>query len=879
MELVKIKKIQKRNGEVVDFDENRIRVAIKKAYLATIKNNDNTVDVNDTFLEVILEQVLIELDSRFSDSEKVPNIEDIQDIVELKLVGSGYFEIAKSYILYRAEHAKTRAISRLEELKKIEQNLLTVTKNNAKEELFDINKIKKVFKIVNKGFEKECSFGELYETFKNRLIDGIPTSQILDGLIKSCLDLITVENIKWQNIAGRLYALRFYKEASRNRKVPYAKLYSAESFSAHFRSYMDKGYYYRDFYKYYSDDDILEAGKYIKGERDFNYIYSTMLAFDRRYMHNPNRVICELPQDMYMAVALFLAIPEEKANRLNFAKRIYDVTSTQKLSLPTPTLLNARTNFHQLASCFKLNVDDDLRAIYHSIENIAQISKFGGGVGVYLGRIRSRGGSIRGVKGASGGVVPWVKVINDTACAVNQLGSRMGAISPTLDIWHRDINDFLNLQTETGDIRSKAFDIFPAVSIPDNFMERVKNNEKWTLFDPHEIFTVTGKRMESLFGNEFREFYEKCEKDENIRLKNEIRAKDLMKELLKTTVETGMPYVFFRDTVNGVNPNKHVGNIYSTQLCTEICQNTAESKFVTEEGNDGEVVVKYKPGDTVVCNLASINIAKVNTDEDINEVFPVVMRVLDNVITLNYYPVKESEITSKRYRSVGLGFMGLAEYLACTQLSYDSEEACGRVDALFEKYAYAALNESSKLAQERGTYDYFEGSQWQKGVIFGRDEKWYRDNSKAPDLWEELIVRIKEKGLRFAYHMAPAPNTSTSVVMGTTAGLLPIYKKLFIETNAIAPIVTVAPNLSKENFWHYKEYINMDMNDVIRMISVVYKWIDQSISFEWMINPEKTSPKELFDYYFNAWERKIKTIYYVRSMSGDVNKVCESCAG
>lgn len=285
---------------------------------------------------------------------------------------------------------------------------------------------------------------------------------------------------------------------------------------------------------------------------------------------------------------------------------------------------------------------------------MAQISKFGGGVGVYLGNIRSSGASIRGIHGASGGVNPWIKVINDTAIAVNQLGARMGSISVTLDIWHRDIYDFLDLQTETGDIRAKAFDVFPAISVPDLFMKRVQENGTWTLFDPHEVRKVFGRAIQDTFNEEFEAFYMELEASDKLRLKQVINAKDLFKKFLKTTVETGMPYVFYRDTVNKLNPNKHAGNIYSTQLCTEICQNTSATKFVEETIEDGQIVIKYNPGDLVVCNLASINVAKVYDDVTMSETLPVVMRILDNVITLNFYPIEEAKRTAMRYRSVGL---------------------------------------------------------------------------------------------------------------------------------------------------------------------------------------------------------------------------------
>lgn len=285
---------------------------------------------------------------------------------------------------------------------------------------------------------------------------------------------------------------------------------------------------------------------------------------------------------MYLSVALFIALAEKKEDRIPFAIKLYKSCASGEISLPTPTLLNARTPHSQLSSCFKINIDDDLRGIYHGIENMAQISKYGGGIGSYLGHIRAKGASIRGFAGASGGIIPWVKVINDTGIAVNQLGARLGAISVTLDVWHLDIYDFLDLQTETGDIRSKAFDVFPAISVPDLFMKRVQEDGDWTLFDPHEIKSLYGRSLEESFCEDFEDFYTLVESDERIALRKVVKAKDLFKKFLKTTVETGMPYVFFRDTVNRHNANKHAGSIYSTQLCTEICQNSSPSKFVEE---------------------------------------------------------------------------------------------------------------------------------------------------------------------------------------------------------------------------------------------------------------------------------------------------------
>jgi ribonucleoside-diphosphate reductase alpha chain len=356
---------------------------------------------------------------------------------------------------------------------------------------------------------------------------------------------------------------------------------------------------------------------------------------------------------------------------------------------------------------------------------------------------------IRGIEGVSGGANPWIKVINDTAIAVNQLGSRLGSISVTLDVWHRDIYDFLDLQTETGDIRSKAFDVFPAISVPDLFMRRVKEDADWTLFDPNEIERIIGKKLQDNYSDEFEALYVALEADDRLKLKQAVKAKDLFKKFLKTTVETGMPYVNYRDTINKLNPNKHAGMIYTTNLCTEIQQNTSPTKFIEETIEGGKIILRYEPGDLVVCNLASINVAKVFEEDVIKEAFPVVARILDNVITLNYYPIKEAEVTSKKYRSIGIGYLGLAEYLATHGMAYDSPEARAHVDNLFEQYAYYTYDASIQLAAERGTYTAYKGSEYDKGILLGHDKEWFVREKKMGQKWANLFDAMKKHGIRF----------------------------------------------------------------------------------------------------------------------------------
>ncbi len=869
-----IKFIKTRTGDLVPFDRSRIENVIEKAATSV-----GRIDLS--FIEDITDKILERLEKKLIKKEKsdLLEVEEIQDEVERILMKEEYFDIAKHFIIYRAEKQSEREKEREKLEKKLEKKTLKIIKSTGKKEDFCMSKVKETYKRVSYKLARVCKFETLEESLKKYIVEGMKTSDITKMMIKSAIDLISVENTSWQFIAGRLALIDLYKEASKNRKMDIKKIYEAKHYLTLFKDYVKKGLYSKDFFDYYSEEDILEAGNYLKKDYDFDYNYTTMMMYRKRYLLNPNKIVNELPQEMYMSVALFLAMPEPKENRLSFAKQVYDACATGKVSLPTPTLLNARTNFHQLSSCFKFNVDDDLRAIYHNIENMAQVSKYGWGIWVYLGNIRSKWGTIRGVRWAAGWVNPWIKVINDTAVAVNQLWARAWAISVTLDVFHRDIYDFLELQTETWDIRNKAFDVFPAVTFPDLFMERVANNEDWTLFDPKEIEDLTGKKLQDTFCEEFEQFYVECENNPKLLLKKTTNAKELFKTYMKVAVETGMPYAFFRDTVNKLNPNKHAWNVYSTQLCVEICQNTSSSKFVEEEVEGGKIVIKYEPGDNVVCNLASINIARVNKQEDIKEMMPIVARILDNVITLNFYPIKEVELTAKKYRSIWIWFLGLAEYLAVNKLSYDTQEARDETDRLFELYSYYTLKSSNKLAKERGTYEAYAWSEWSKWILLWKDENWFKQNSEMSDKWSKLIANIKNDWMRFAYHLAPAPNTSTSLVVWTTASILPIYKKYFVETNAIAPSVNVAPNLTQENFWYYKEYTNLDMKDVIDMVAVIYKWIDQSISFEWMIDPSKVSPRELYEYYVRAHKKWIKTVYYMRSMSLEVKESCDSCSG
>jgi len=751
------------------------------------------------------------------------------------------------------------------------RKLMKVTKSNWTLEEFNWDKIRMFYDRAADWLKDKCPYEDIEWALKNYVVEGIKTIDINRMIIKSAIDLITTENISWQIIAWRFMIKNLYKEWSRATWISVEEVYAPAYLPNLIHLYVEKWLYNSKITEIYSDEDILELAEYINPATDYEYNHWTVNMYIRRYLINREELwVRELPQHMYLVNAMFLGMPEKDEDRLEFVKKLYDATSKGEISLPTPTLLNARTPNSQLSSCFIMTPADDLRSIYHNIEGMAQISKNGWGIWVYAGNIRSKGSYIKWVKGLSGGVMPWIKVINDTAIAVNQMWKRAGAISITLDIFHRDIYDWLEMQTETGDVRNKAFDVFPAVSIPDLFMERMKARDKWTLFDPYEVEKVTWKRLQDHFWDEFVSFYEELEQDDRLTMKETTDALELFKTFLKTVTETWMPYTFFRDTVNRLNPNKHAWNIYCSNLCTEIAQNQSENTFILEEDDDWVITTKFQSGDTVICNLASINVAKVNTKEKLSEIVSIAMRTLDNVIDLNAYPIKETEISAKKYRAVGLGMMWLAQYFAENKLIYWSEDSIKKSDELFKNIAYYTLKASNQLAKERWPYPMFEWSEYSKGIAFWRNIK--------DDFSAELAYDIINSWVRFGYHSSPAPNTSTASVVGTTAGIVPIYKKYFVETNSIAPTVTVAPNLNPDNFWMYQEYVSIELWWVIDVVSTLQKWIDQSISFEWLINPAKTSPKDLFMYFIKAHEQWIKTVYYVRSQSLEV-ETCESCAG
>ena len=760
---------------------------------------------------------------------------------------------------------------------------ILIKKRNGKYENLCVEKTKKMVALACEGLDG-CDPMELEMDSKIQFKNGMSTKEIQQVLIRSAIEKVIVNdesenggvlnrmNSKWQYVAARLFLFDLYKEAKISRNY---KTFGYGDFNELVEMLVERGIYTEDFITKYSKAQRKELADYIDPDRDFLFNYEGVkLLADRYLVQGMDGEVLELPQERFMAIAMHLASVEE--DKVHYAKAFYDLLSKLKMTVATPTLANAGTTFNQLSSCFISTVSDNLWSIYDVNSKFSKVSKHGGALGIYLGKVRSLGSDIRGFSNASGGVIPWVRLYNDTAVAVDQLGRRKGGASITLDIWHKDLYEFIDLRTNNGDDRRKAHDIFPAISIPDIFMERLINRQDFSLFDPHEVEKLMGFSLEDYYDKdekhkEFSERYKLCENDSRL-AKITVPALDIMKKIMKSAVETGTPFIFFRDTVNRANPNSHAGMIYGSNLCHEIAQNMSETKFVSEEivseNGKSKIVTTVESGDMVTCNLNSINLGNVAFDE-LKENVPLQIRMLDNVITLNMFPVSDAEVTSLKYRAIGLGVSGYHHYLAKNAIAWENEKHIEEADRLFEEIAYNAIKASMELAREKGAYAEFEGSKWQTGEYF--DERDY-----VSERWQELKKDVMKYGLRNGYLMAVAPTGSTSNIAGTTAGIDPIFKKFFVEEKKGSFTPKTAPELNDETFWYYKEahYINQLWS--IKACAARQRHIDQAQSFNLYITPD-VKAKDILDLYVESFKSGIKTIYYVRNRSLEMDE-CTSCS-
>lgn len=839
--------IIKRNGNKVPFDVEKIRIAIEKAFLSV--GRFDSYEETDMLANRVVDTIM----NRFP-SEHIVSVEEVQDLVELTLIDHKYHDVVRNYILYRAKHSLNRKIVQQFEDYISDENIISIIRD------------------IQNGFDRSVyDIDHMYLKFTSFVKKGMTDYEYLEVLVRVAVELTSKEAPKWEFIAARFlrYKLKLDIEKQVNR-------YELIDFKTKIKHLEQEGLYGDYMREAYTDEEINELEKYIDDSRDSLFTFSSLDLIEKRYLiRDGSGNVLETPQEMFMGIAMHLSIPEGEG-KVYWAKKIYDVISTLKATMATPTMSNARKPYHQLSSCFIDTVPDSLDGIYRSIDNFAKVSKHGGGMGLYFGKIRANGSAIRGFKGAAGGVIRWVKLANDTAVAVDQLGVRQGSVAVYLDAWHKDLPEFLQLKTNNGDDRMKAHDIFPAVCYPDLFWKLAKEdiNSKWYMMCPYEIKTVKGYSLEDSYGDEWEEKYYDCVKDPKID-KRVISVKDLVRLIIKSATETGTPFLFNRDAVNKMNPNSHKGMIYSSNLCTEILQNmkpieNVSTEIETENG-DTIVVNRMKAGDFVVCNLASLVLGNIDldTEGDLEETVSVLVRALDNVIDLNYYPVPYAQITNQKYRAIGLGTSGYHHALVKKGIRWESQEHMEFADKLYERINFAAIESSVKLAEEKGSYAYFEGSDWQTGAYFEK-------RNYNSDKWQALKERVSKSGLRNSYLMAVAPTGSTSIIAGTTATIDPVMKKYFLEEKKGIITPRVAPDLNPQTFWLYDNAHDVDQSWIIKAAGIRQRHIDQGQSLNLYITTDFTM-RMILNLYIKAYEEGVKTIYYVRSKSLEVEE-CESCS-
>lgn len=772
-------------------------------------------------------------------------------------------------------------------------SVLKVIKRNGRIEDLDITKIQKYTSSAVKDLAG-VNQSELEVDARILFRDGITTEEIQQTLIKTAVDKIDIDTPNWTYVASRLFLYDLYHKVS--------------GFTGykHLRDYFQKGMNEGKILKGFSNKfDLDLLNDYIKPDRDlqFNYLGIKTL-YDRYLLKDRDNKPIELPQQMFMAIAMFLSQNEKDCNKK--AMEFYDVLSKFEVMVATPTLSNARTPRHQLSSCYVGSMPDNIEGIFDSYKEMALLSKYGGGIGYDVSKIRGLGSYIDNHKNAAGGVIPFLKITNDVAVAIDQLGTRKGAIATYLEVWHIDIVNFIDLRKNSGEERRRTHDLFPALWICDLFMKRVQDNELWTLFDPYDASELT-----ELYGKEFEAKYIEFEKRDDLQ-KETINAKELWKKILTNYFESGLPFLCFKDTANKANPNAHSGIIRSSNLCTEIFQNTSPSHYkVKVEFENGDIesfeendIVKLDSGlekkankltsldsingkkifttqrdgsggESAVCNLASINLSKINTKQDIERVVPIAIRMLDNVIDLNFYPTRKVKVTNIKNRAIGLGVMGEAEMLAREQIAWGSEEHLHRIDRIMELISFNAINASSDIAKEKGVYQDFKGSNWSKGIFpidLANNEALKLIDGDLFDKcdWDNLRQKVLTQGIRNGYLMAIAPTSSISILVGTTQTIEPIYKKKWLEENLSGMIPNVVPNLNVDTYNYYVSAYSLDQRDIIKVASIRQKWIDQGQSVNIFMEIDKASGKYLNEIYMLAWKLGLKSTYYLRSQSPNV---------
>jgi ribonucleoside-diphosphate reductase alpha chain len=873
----------RRNGKVTIYDDTKIAVAITKAFLA-IEGQHAAASARIHEKVAILAKEITEAFNRRQLVNGIVHIEAIQDQVELALMRSGEQKVARAYVLYREEHRKIRD----EQIAKKEEpaSNLNVMLNDGSRRPLNEARMKKII--------AEACFGltgtdpeHIFEESKRNLFDGVPINEVNKAIVMTARTLIEQE-------PNYTYATaRLLLDELRGEALSFLGLGSQATFSEmndlypiYFQTYINKGVECKRISPELKTFDLEKLGQALKSDRDHQFTYLSMQTlYDRYFLHHQGNRI-ELPQAFFMRVAMGLAINEKEKEKR--AIEFYELLSSFDFMSSTPTLFNSGTLRPQLSSCFLTTVPDDLDGIFGAIKDNALLSKFSGGLGNDWTQVRALGSHIKGTNGESQGIAPFLKVANDTAVAVNQGGKRKGAVCAYLETWHLDIEEFLDLRKNTGDDRRRTHDMNTANWVPDLFMKRVEEDQSWTLFSPTDT-----PDLHDLYGKDFETAYiayEEEAKKGNIKNHKRIPAKNLWRKMLSMLFETGHPWITFKDPCNLRSPQQHAGVIHSSNLCTEITLNTSKDEVA-------------------VCNLGSVNLPQHMTEqgldvEKLKKTVKTAIRMLDNVIDINYYSIPQASNSNLKHRPIGLGVMGFQDCLYKLNTPYSSEKAIEFADTSMEHISYYAIEASNQLAVERGSYESFEGSLWSQGILpidsidrlaVARDKYLEQDRSKRLD-WVSLCHNVKKSGMRNSNVLAIAPTATISNICGVSQSIEPTYQNLFVKSNMSGEFTVLNMHLVNElknrNLWDdvmindlkyydgsvqniervpedlkeiYATAFEMDARWLIEAASRRQKWIDQGQSLN--LYMAKPSGKKLDTLYRFAWKKGLKTTYYLRSLA------------
>ena len=884
-------KIIRRNGSVVGFEPSKIAVAMTKAFLA-VNGSQGAGSARVRELVAALTDTVVGALVRRQPAGGTFHIEDIQDQVELALMRSGEHDVARSYVLYREDRSRARAQEKVAQ-KKSAINTVNVTESGVRKPL-DAEGLMRLLQSACVGLEGVTSPDVIMEATLRDLYDGVPMEEVHKSAILAARALLE-KDPAYSYVTARLLLNTIRKEVI-GEEVSHEAM--GTRYATYFPEFIQRGIKGELLDPRLAEFDLARLGQALKSDRDLQFGYlGLQTLYDRYFLHIDEQRI-ELPQAFFMRVSMGLALKE--ANREARAIEFYNVLSTFDFMSSTPTLFNAGTLRSQLSSCYLTTVSDDLTGIYDAIKENALLAKYAGGLGNDWTPVRALGSRIKGTNGKSQGVVPFLKVVNDTAVAVNQGGKRKGAVCSYLESWHLDIEEFLELRKNTGDDRRRTHDMNTANWIPDLFMKRVMEAGEWTLFSPSDV-----PDLHDAFGKAFEKAYLGYEAKAaagELKLFRKIPALSLWRKMLSMLFETGHPWITFKDPCNIRSPQQHTGVVHSSNLCTEITLNT----------NHDEIAV---------CNLGSVNLVAHITDKGLDFVkvkktIRTAMRMLDNVIDINYYAVDKAERSNARHRPVGLGIMGFQDCLQKMRVPYASAEAVEFADRSMEMVAYAAYWASTELAEERGRYQSFKGSLWDRGILpqdtldlLASERGGYVevDRSSALD-WGPLRERIRSFGMRNSNCLAIAPTATIANIVGVSASIEPTYQNLYVKSNLSGEFTVVneylVSDLKKAGMWDevmiadlkyfdgnlarvdrapaelrrlYATAFEVEPKWLVEAASRRQKWIDQAQSLN--IYMAGASGKKLDETYKLAWLRGLKTTYYLRAMGATHAEKSTSRAG